>query len=157
MRKKQPRQSRLDDDRESSYDDYDDGFFDYDLQVSIDTKKKTRFQLVGVKKDGKKEILKEFDEIPFSEMREFNAPESKNSGHPILKMGGAFVLGMLIGGIVVFLIMRSKGKETVLSAPAPAPFPMPEPIYMTPPHRADESDWVADYDKDIFVRGDNER
>ena len=140
----------------------DANYKDYDFQMSMDAKKQTRFQLVGIHEDGSKDILKEFDSIPFESERAFAAPkdDKKEGGASVAKMGGAFLLGLIIGGVVVYFIMKARENKKVVQMQAPQAMPpiqyseairvVPEPDWRRA--RSEEGMWIGDYDKDIFVR-----
>ena len=143
-------------------------YADYDIQMSLDSKNEAKIQLVGVRTNGGKDILKEFDEMPFGNMNASNIrafaapqekkpkPEKKKDIHTGVKIGGAFLLGLVIGGLVVFIVMRTKEKKMLAAPPTPMPdqeyIPAPEPIQIRPENEM--SNWIKDYDNDIFTRGD---
>jgi len=133
-------------------------YTDYDIQMSLDSRNEAKIQLVGVRADGGKDILKEFDEMPFGNMdanniRAFAAtkeekpePEKKKGSHTGIKIGGAFLLGLVIGGLVVFIVMRTKEKKLLAAPPTPMPdqeyIPQPEPIMVRPENEM--SNWIHD-------------
>lgn len=130
---------------------------DYDLQTSFDSRNIKKLQIVGIRNDGQKVVLKEFEHeisfVGFSPKTAYAAADEKKSGG--LKMGGAFILGTLIGGVVVYLIMRNKMEAMTMVVAPPAEIQPPmvsEPIPMRP--EADMAAWMHDYDNDIFTRGE---
>ena len=145
---------------------------DYDLQTSVDSRNRAKLQIVGIRKNGQKDILKEFDhEVDFVGFDPNGAPKQdlvavaapKGKDRHMLKVGGAFVLGMVIGGFVVYMVMKSNAdrriKELFHGAPAsnidmPPQYPQ-APLPAQPDQGQDDKAMlIGSYDSDIFIRGD---
>jgi hypothetical protein len=123
---------------------------DYDIQMSLDSNNKTCIQVVGIR-DGAKDILKEFDRINFiaGSERAFAAPSKDDTG--LVKLGGAFVIGLLIGGVFVYVIMKNRFKNQMIAMSVPPPV-VEQPMPARPEN--DMARWIAEYEKDLFTRGD---
>jgi len=137
-------------------------YMDYDLQTSVDTKNAVKLQIVGMTDDGKKDILKEFNDkvsfAGFSPKTNFRATDEKPKGSGNgLKIAGAFTLGLVTGGTVVFFVMRSKYEKELkelraLLPPEQYSAPPPQPQRRQAYPDDDLSQWISDYDDDIFAR-----
>ena len=136
-------------------------YVDYDIQVAEDSNKNKKMQIVGVREDGLKDILKEFDKeidfVGFSPQREvaYAAPKTEKP-HTGLKMGGAFILGLIIGGLLVYVAIRNRQEKVqaeIHAAPTP-PMIMHDPLPVMPETTEPaEKQWIRDFDNDIFIRG----
>jgi len=98
-----------------------DRYDDYTVQVTADAEDKIRWQILGVEKTGRKDILKELDSIPFqsrfdgpntTQHKEYHAEDKPSSGSNLVTQSGIpFVVGLAVGGFAVYLFMQGKIRE----------------------------------------------
>lgn len=99
-------------------------YTDYDVQMTIDSSKSVKWQIVGIREDGRKDILKETTDIPQNplsmdatkdEIRTYNAPDEKppseNKKGGIGDTASMFLLGAAIGAVATYLVMNKKIDE----------------------------------------------
>lgn len=96
-----------------------DRYDDYTIQVTADAEDKIHWQILGLEKDGRKDILKEMDNIPFQstfdtgapQHRQYKAEDDDDGGNPITKSALPFIIGLAVGGFAVYMVMQGKIKK----------------------------------------------